>query len=120
MYSPDQIKYMYPRQESPKYSQVNVSNPDYDKYPLFKEAQPIKVILEEGETLIFPTGWWHTTQIHEPCISFGRAHLNAANWNRFVNDEYYIWKQKSSLMAIPVLAYGQVLGKILNLQEKFV
>ncbi|HEX4851039.1 MAG TPA: cupin-like domain-containing protein, partial [Puia sp.] len=120
MFSPDQVKFLYPSEKSPKYSQIDISKPDYDKFPLYREANPIKVTLHEGETLIFPTGWWHTTQIHEPCISFGRIHLNAANWDRFVKDESFIWKHRSSFMATAIRAYGQVIGKVLNLQEKFV
>lgn len=120
IYSPDQIVYMYPRQEAPKYSSIDILNPDYEKYPLFKEAKAITVTLNQGETLLFPTGWWHTTIIHEPCISFGRAHLSAANWNSFVKDESYIWKTKSSVMANLVLAYGKTLGKLMDFQELFV
>jgi histone arginine demethylase JMJD6 len=120
VYSPDQIIYMYPRHEAPKYSSIDILNPDYEKYPLFKEAKSITVTLNQGETLLFPTGWWHTTIIHEPCISFGRAHLSAANWNNFVKDESYIWRTKSSLMANLVMAYGKTLGKLMDFQELFV
>jgi histone arginine demethylase JMJD6 len=120
LYSPDQIGLMYPRKESPKYSNIDILNPDYEKYPLFREAKSITVTLNQGETLLFPTGWWHTTIIHEPCISFGRAHLSAANWSKFIKDEARIWKTKSALMANLVIAYGSVLGKFMNLQELFV
>ena len=120
MYPPDQIKFLYPKEGSPKYSSIDILNPDYDKYPLFKEAQSITVTLKQGETLLFPTGWWHTTLIHEPCISFGRAHLSAANWSKYIKDEYYTWKRRSPLMANVIFGYEYLLGKVMDVQEKFV
>jgi histone arginine demethylase JMJD6 len=120
MYSPDQTRYLYPRESNPKYSEVNVLDPDYDKFPLFREAHGITVTLAPGDTLLFPTGWWHTTQIHEPCISLGRIHVNAANWNNYLKDEYRAWEKRSPLFANIILGYGKVVGKILNVQEKFV
>jgi hypothetical protein len=120
MYPPEQVKFLYPKAESPKYSYIDILNPDYDKYPLFKEAQSITVTLKQGETLLFPTGWWHTTLIHEPCISFGRAHLSAANWSKYIKDEYYTWKRRSPLIANLIFGYEYLLGKVMDVQEKFV
>jgi len=120
MFGPDQTQYLYPQPHNPKVSQVDVLNPDYEKFPLFREAKPLKVTVEQGETLLFSTGWWHTTQIHGPCISLGRCQLNGSNWNNFIDDEYEIWKKKSRLAAPFILAYGRILGQIMNLQEKFV
>ncbi len=118
MYPPDQTACMYPYPNNPKFSQVNFLDPDHEKFPLFKDAKPIVFTLEEGETLLFPSGWWHTTKIHEPCISLGRAQLNGYNWDSFINDRYVNWKKKISYAAAPVLAYGKVVGKIMDAQER--
>jgi histone arginine demethylase JMJD6 len=120
LYSPDQTSLLYPKESNTKYSQINILEPDYDKFPLFKDAHAIKVNLKKGETLLFPTGWWHTTLLHEPCISVGRVQLNAANWNKYVKDQSNVWKdvRKSPFMANMVLAYGKMLGPIMNMQEK--
>jgi hypothetical protein len=120
LYPPEQTPYLYPKEDNPKFSRVDLSNPDHDKYPLFKKAQPIKVTIIQGETILFPTGWWHSTQIHEPCISFGRIQLNASNWNAYINDEYQVRKKRNPLLAVAGLTYGKLLGQIMNLQEKFV
>jgi histone arginine demethylase JMJD6 len=114
MYSPDQTPNMYPYEDNPKFSQVNFHDPDYEKFPLYKEAKPIEITIEEGETILFPSGWWHTTRITEPCISLGRAQLN---WNSFINDRYVNWKKKISYAAAPVLAYGKIVGSIMNAQD---
>jgi histone arginine demethylase JMJD6 len=119
LFSPDQSKYLYPLADNPKRSPIDVFNPDYEKYPLFRNAQPLRVTVEEGETLFFPTHWWHSTQIHEPCITFGRAQLNGVNWNLYINDEYKDWKKRSALLAMGMLIYGKLIGQLMNLQEKF-
>jgi len=118
MYPPSQTEFMYPFPDNPKFSQVNFTNPDYEKFPLFKKAVPIEFVLNEGETLFFPSGWWHTTKITEPCISVGRAQLNGYNWDNFIKDRYVNWKKKISYAALPILAYGKVIGAIMNAQEK--
>jgi len=118
MYPPEQTPSMYPFVDNPKFSQVNFLDPDYEKFPLFKDAVPIEFTLEEGETLLFPSGWWHTTKITEPCISLGRAQLNGNNWDNFINDRYINWKKKISYAAAPILAYGKVVGGIMNAQER--
>ena len=120
IYPPEQEKFLYPTKENPKVSPIDIYNPDYEKYPLFREAQPIRVTLRKGETLLFPTGWWHSTQIFEPSISVGRVHLNAANWDKYLSDETKTWKRKSPILGAMVYAYGKILGKIMDLQEKFV
>ena len=34
-------------------------NPDYDKFPALKYARGYEVILEHGDTLFMPAGYWH-------------------------------------------------------------
>jgi histone arginine demethylase JMJD6 len=118
MYPPEQTANMYPYADNPKFSRVNFLDPDYEQFPLFKEVSPIEFTLQEGETLLFPSGWWHTTKITEPCISLGRAQLNGNNWDNFINDRYVNWKKKISIAALPVLAYGKIAGNIMNAQER--
>lgn len=118
LYSPDQTPYLYPMAENKKVSEVDVFNPDYEKHPLFKKATPVRVTVEEGETILFPTKWWHTTQIHEPCISVGRVHLNEWNWADFTQDNYDLRKKYQPAVALAMLAYGKALGHLLSMQEK--
>lgn len=119
LYGPEQSEFMYPRSDNNKLSEVNIFNPDYEKHPLFRNAKPSKVTVNEGETIFFPTGWWHATQIHEPCISLGRIQLNAANWNDFVSDNNKLWKKYNPKVAPLMNAYAKMLGSFMNLQEKF-
>ena len=119
LYSPAQTPYLYPRPENPKVSQVDTSAPDLKKFPLFGQATPLRVVVEEGETILFPTGWWHTTKIHGPSISLGRAHLSGTNWAAFNQDNFELRRRKHFTVALATLAYGKVLGLLLDMQEKF-
>ena len=119
LFGPDQTEFLYPQPNNPKVSQVDVRNPDYNKFPLFRQAKPLRVMVEQGETLLFSTGWWHTTRIYGPCISLGRCQLNGSNWNQFIDDEYRVWKNKSKVIAPFIWLYGKAVGQVMSLQEKF-
>src|SRR5919202_2271691 len=41
------------------FSKVDCENPDYNKYPLFKNVNIIETVLEPGELMFIPVGWWH-------------------------------------------------------------
>ncbi|TVQ18444.1 MAG: cupin-like domain-containing protein [Leptolyngbya sp. DLM2.Bin15] len=45
----------------PVYSQVYPENPDYQAFPKFRQAKQFQqeVILNPGEVLFLPAGWWH-------------------------------------------------------------
>jgi hypothetical protein len=51
------------------YSQVDCEKPDYEKYPLFKDARIIDLVLEPGEVLFIPVGWWHHVRSLDISIS---------------------------------------------------
>jgi len=55
LYAPDQEKYVMNEGEF-----VNIINPDMEKFPNFSEAEPTyHLILEPGEIILFPAGWFH-------------------------------------------------------------
>ena len=37
----------------------NSGNPDYEKFPALKYAKGYELILEHGDTLFMPAGYWH-------------------------------------------------------------
>jgi len=41
------------------FSQVDCENPDFDRFPLFEKASVITGILNPGQVLFLPNGWWH-------------------------------------------------------------
>ncbi len=72
LYSPRNAPFVY---QSHKYdygarlSYVDAEAPNYDRYPLFRHAQAEEVLLEPGELLFIPIGWWHQVRSLEPSIS---------------------------------------------------
>jgi len=51
------------------WSPVDVEHPDLARYPRFARAEPIDVIVEPGEILFMPVGWWHHVRALDPSIS---------------------------------------------------
>jgi len=51
------------------YSEVDCDAADYNRFPLFRDAQRIEVTLEPGEVLFIPVGWWHHVRSLEASIS---------------------------------------------------
>jgi hypothetical protein len=40
-------------------SYVDLDAPDYERFPALAQAQGFELILEAGQTLYMPAGWWH-------------------------------------------------------------
>lgn len=61
MYAPDQAPYLYPMKAYNNYQPcwVKPEAPDYGRYPTFAQARGIEVVLNPGELLIQPAGWFH-------------------------------------------------------------
>jgi cupin-like protein len=47
-------------------SYVDIDNPDYERFPGLKKAKGYQVVLEKGETLFIPSGYWHHVVYDEP------------------------------------------------------
>ncbi|OFD69124.1 cupin-like domain-containing protein [Bacillus mycoides] len=71
-FSPDQAPYLYD-------GEVDVFNPDFEKFPLFKKAQPIIVTQKAGEVMYTPSGWWHQVVNEESGISITENYINSTN-----------------------------------------
>ena len=117
LYSPEQTMNLYPDKDLPNYSTVNIVDPDYNKHPLFKNAVPLKTILKPGETIFIPSGWWHTTYIHNFNLTYAVDHVNAFNWNIFMDKNYLTAKKYYPKFAWTLKLYKVVMGNIFNLKE---
>lgn len=65
---------------SARHSEINWSNPDYEKYPLFKKAMANELILQGGQILYVPSYWFHfivSLNINFQCNC--RSKINARN-----------------------------------------
>ena len=58
LFDPDQSEYLY-RLPFTVASYIDVDNPDYEKFPALKEVKGYECIIERGDTLFIPSGYWH-------------------------------------------------------------
>jgi hypothetical protein len=66
--SRDQLKFCYPHNW--RWSKVDAEQPDYEKYPLYRRANPIEVIVEPGDALYIPPGTFHYVRSLDCALSF--------------------------------------------------
>jgi ribosomal protein L16 Arg81 hydroxylase len=81
--SPDQSHRLY--NERSVYSEVDGENPDYERHPDFREVQQLQIVLEPGEALFLPVGWWHHVRALDVSITVtftNFVHLNKFDWWR--------------------------------------
>lgn len=65
LYSPRQSRSLYPRglfSSMPNFAHIDPENPDYERYPRFRDAKGLRATVGPGETLFIPHGWWHHTR----------------------------------------------------------
>lgn len=66
------------------FSQVDLSNPDFDRFPLLREVPIIDVVVEPGQMIFVPIGWWHQVESLDTSISMsmtGFAFPNNFDWH---------------------------------------
>lgn len=61
------------------YSEVDFPNFDLIKHPLMRHVTPVEVIINAGEALFIPIGWWHCVNGLEKSISISFTNFNAPN-----------------------------------------
>ncbi len=108
---PEQTPYVYPLASSKgianKSSIPDVDNPDFEKFPLFAKATPLRFVLRRGEMLFIPAGWWHTTRMHTVSIAISSNAANSFNWGGLMSDHWKSLKTHpfSTLAGLPYLEF---------------
>jgi LPS sulfotransferase NodH len=74
-----QWQYVY--NSSGVFSDVDCGRPDLNRYPKFRDATVIDVVVEPGEVLFMPVGWWHYVRALE--VSMTVAFTNFLFPNHF-------------------------------------
>lgn len=121
LYAPDQEHLLYVNPDMPWQSSIrNHHHPDYERYPLFRQARCKKVVVHAGETLFLPCGWWHTARSLDMTISVAFDQLGTDNWNDFVGDVVAERRRTGKRWKALVLgAYLRALGPVFALMERF-
>lgn len=79
LFSPQDTPYLYR-------GNVNPFKPDFDAFPLLREARPFEAVLEPGELLFIPGGWWHHVLALENSITIAHNIFNYSNLGPFLED----------------------------------
>ncbi len=62
--------------------QVDVFHPDYDTYPLFRQARCFDDVVRAGEMVFYPADYWHQTENQvTPSIAVSSSMLDETNWD---------------------------------------
>ncbi len=74
LYPPSQAKKLYPRKAYNSYQPCLVQLHQYDEtlHPEFKTAKPIEYMLEPGDLLLIPAGWFHCAWALDDVFSVSR------------------------------------------------
>jgi histone arginine demethylase JMJD6 len=86
-FSEDQAPFLYVKPTQNNASAIpDIEHPDFERYPLFAQATPMRFLLRPGEMLFVPGGLWHTARMLTPCITVSVNRANASNWSRLRAD----------------------------------
>lgn len=61
------------------FSEVDLERPDSVRFPAFAEATVLEVVVEPGETMFLPLGWWHQVTALDVSLSFSYSCLSVEN-----------------------------------------
>lgn len=66
------------------YNSIGVFSPiDLKQFPLFEGVRVLEVVVEQGETMFLPLGWWHQVRALDVCLSFSYSNLALPILNQF-------------------------------------
>ena len=67
------------------FSDVDCENPDLNRYPKFRNVSIIDVVVEAGEVLFLPVGWWNYVRALDVSMT--------VSFTNFVFPNYFKWEQ---------------------------
>lgn len=73
------------------FSPIDVDRPDLVRYPTFAQVKMLEVIVEPGETVFLPLGWWHQVTSLDVSQSFSFSNLAVPNEFTYVNASIHNW-----------------------------
>jgi len=73
------------------YSDVNLDAVDLDRHPDFAGVKVLEVVVEPGETMFLPLGWWHQVSSLDVSLSFSYSNLDLPNHYTYHNPTITNW-----------------------------
>jgi histone arginine demethylase JMJD6 len=118
VYPREQSHMMYPDPENPWKSLINdPEEPDYDRFPLFRDVTPYKFTIEAGESLYVPFGLWHTAKSLTVSMSVAYDLMNAENFPLFLRDVWNFRKDQNLVKAVAITGYAGLSGALCKVED---
>lgn len=73
------------------FSPIDLDKPDFERYPLFRDVKVLEVIVDPGETVFLPLGWWHQVTALDMSLSFSFSNIDVPNLYTYANPEIRNW-----------------------------
>lgn len=58
------------------HTSIDINHPDYDKYPALAKVKGYDCIIEAGDTIFMPSGWWHHIEYQTAGIGFSMRSIS--------------------------------------------
>lgn len=85
LFAPQDGEFLYPKEHIPNHSRIpDIDQADPERFPLFARATRYQTVLQPGDMVFIPCGWWHAARVSGPSISIGQNFMDGSNWARFV------------------------------------
>ena len=73
------------------YSPIDIDRPDLHRYPDFAQVKVLEVVVEPGETMFLPLGWWHQVTALDVSLSFSFSCPAVPNTFSYRNPDIRNW-----------------------------
>lgn len=73
------------------FSPIDIDQPDLARYPMFANVKVLDVVVEPGETVFLPLGWWHHVTSLDVSLSFSFSNVTVPNEFTYVNPSIHNW-----------------------------
>jgi hypothetical protein len=73
------------------FSPIDIDRPDLHRYPMFRDVTVLEVVVEPGDTVFLPLGWWHQVTALDVSLSFSYSNLDLPNEFAYANAEITNW-----------------------------
>jgi hypothetical protein len=73
------------------YSPIDLDHPDLARYPSFAGVRVLDVVVEPGETVFLPLGWWHQVSALDVSLSFSYSNLAIPNHYTYTHADIHNW-----------------------------
>lgn len=104
LFSPDQQDFLYD-------GKVDAFNPDLERFPLYKNANPVECTLNQGEIIYIPPDWWHHVKNIEDTITL--QHNSIDKWNSELVFQSFVEVNPSKGHLFPLILEFPWLGRTL-------